>query len=153
MTNSSRERSAHGKDLSTQLQDAGRTETDTIDNITTVTEELQTISEAGEEQLEAVNYLQEQKREKVRKDPQLKRYIRARLATRLAQGGYGSTSEICGKKEQSLPADMVETGDLPSASFGTPKLWTKDGSKTKSLIDHITDSQTNSVTQISFLDE
>ena len=46
------------KDLSTQLQDAGRMETDTIEvNTTTNLEKLQTISEAGEEQLEAVNYL------------------------------------------------------------------------------------------------
>ena len=51
-------------------------------------------------------------------------------------------------KEQSLLADMVEIAELQSASFDTPKLWTKDGSKTKSLIDHITDFQNNSVTQI-----
>ena len=69
------------KDLSTQLQGAGRTETDTIEvNITTNKEELQIISEAGEEQLEAVNYLLEQS----------KRHIRARLATRPTQGSCGS---------------------------------------------------------------
>ena len=63
------------RDLSTQLQDAGRTETDTIEvNITTITEELQTISEAGEEQFEAVKYLLEQERDKVRKEQQAKRY-------------------------------------------------------------------------------
>ena len=56
------------KDLSTQLQDAGRTETDTIEvNITTIIEELQTISEAGEEQLEAAL---DQERDKVRKEQQ-----------------------------------------------------------------------------------
>ena len=53
------------------------------------------------------------------------------------------------EKEQSLLADMVEFADLQSASLDTPKLWTKDGSKTKSLIDHITDNQNISVTQIS----
>ena len=79
------------KDLSTQLQDAGRTEKDTIEvNITTIIEELQTISEAGEEQLEVVKFLLEQERDKVRKEQQSKRYIRARLATRLTQGSYGS---------------------------------------------------------------
>ena len=54
------------KDLSAQLQDAGPTETDTIEvNITSIIEELQTMSEAGEEQLEAVDYLLEQERDKV----------------------------------------------------------------------------------------
>ena len=48
---------------------------------------------------------------------------------------------------RNLWRDMVEFADLQSASFDTPKLWTKDGS-TKSLID-ITDYQNNSVTQIS----
>ena len=58
MPNSLRKSSMLLKDLSTQLQDAGRTETDTIDvNTTTIAEELQTLSEAGEEQLEAVNHL------------------------------------------------------------------------------------------------
>ena len=37
--------------------------------------------------------------------------------------------------------------------FDTPKLWTKGGSKTKSLIDHITDFQNNSVTQNFLQDE
>ena len=129
------------KDLSTQLQGAGRTETDTIEvNITTNKEELQTISEAGEEQLEAVNYLLEQS----------KRHIRARLATRPTQGSCGSRyAKFVVEKEPALLADMVDFADLQSASFDTPKLWTKDGSKTKSLIDHITDYQNNSVTQIS----
>ena len=56
MTNASRKRSTLGK-ISRQLQHAGRTETDTTEvNISTIIEELQTISEAGEEQLEAVKY-------------------------------------------------------------------------------------------------
>ena len=72
------------KDLSTQLQDAGRTETDTIEvNITTLMEELQTVSEAA-----AATRLLEQERDKVRKEQQSKRYTRARLAPRLTQGGY-----------------------------------------------------------------
>ena len=100
--------------------------------------------------MEAVIYLLEQERDKVRKVQQSKRYIRARLATRLTQGGYGSRyAKFVAEKEQSLLADMVAFADLQSASFDTPKLWTKDGSKTKSLIDHITDCQNNSVTQIS----
>ena len=92
------------EDLSTQLQDAGRTETDTIEvNITTVTKELQPISEAGEEQLEAANYLLKQECEKVRKEQQSKRYIRARLATRLTQGGYESRyAKFVAENEQSL---------------------------------------------------
>ena len=59
------------KDLSTPLQDAGRTEADTVEvNVTTIIEELQTISEAEEEQLEDVKYLLEQERNKERKEQQ-----------------------------------------------------------------------------------
>ena len=67
------------------------------------------MSEAEEEQLEAVNKLLEQEREKVRKEQQSKRYIRARLATRLTQGGYGSRyAKFVAEKEQSLLAELVE---------------------------------------------
>ena len=79
MPNSLRKSSMLLKDLSTQLQDAGRTETDTIDvNTTTIAEELQTLSEAGEEQLEAVNHWLHQEREKVRKGQQSERCTRAK---------------------------------------------------------------------------
>ena len=73
--------------------------------------------------------------------------MRAMFAALLTQRGYGSRYwKFVAEKEQSL---LAEFADLPSASFDTPKLWTIDGSKTKSLIDHITDYQNNSVTQIS----
>ena len=85
----------------------------------------------------------------MRKEQQSKRYTRARLATRLTQGRYGSRyAKVVAEEEQSLLADMVGFAELQSASFDTPELWTKDGSKTKSLIDQITDFQNNSVTQI-----
>ena len=98
------------KHLSTQLQDAGRTETDTIEvNITTNRKDVQTRSEAGEEQLEAVNNLLEKERDKVCKEQQSKRYLRARLATRLTQGGYGSRyATFVAEKGRSLLAGVVE---------------------------------------------
>ena len=125
--------------------------TDTSEvNVSTTAEEFQTISEAGDKQLDAVNYLLEQEREKVREEQHARRYIRARLATRLIHGGYGSRyAKLVGEMEQSLGADMVALADLQSASFDTPKLWTRDGSKTKTLMDHTTDCQNTSVTQIS----
>ena len=84
-------------DLSTQLQDAGRTETDTIEvNITTIIEELQTIAEAREEQLEAVKSLLDKECDKVCKEQQSKRHIRARLATPDTRRLRVAICEICG---------------------------------------------------------
>ena len=58
--------------------------------------------------------------------------------------------DICGGGGNSpCLQTWLSFADLQSATFHTPKLWTKDGSKSKSLTDHITDYQNNSVTQSS----
>ena len=118
--NSSRKKINALKDLSTQLQDAGHTETDHHRS-------LHHHHHRG-----APNHIGKRERnswrpsitclnrnaKKVRKEQRSKRYIRARLVTRLAQGGYGSRcAKFVAEKEQSLLADMVEFADLPSASF------------------------------------
>ena len=76
--------------------------------------------------------------------------FRARLATRLTQGGRGSRrANFVAEKEQSLLADVVEFADCHQHRTIHRNSGPRMAPKTKSLIDHITDYQNNSVTQIS----